>query len=47
MSAKTTVLAPTKVYLTANKGDIIGGYVFGPTSSVSESVRLQLLNLIK
>ena len=44
---KTTVLAPTKVYLTTNKGDIIGGYVFGPTSSVSESVRLQLLNLIK
>ena len=43
----TSVPAVTEGYLTAGKEDIRGGYVFGPTSSVSEGVRLKLLNIIK
>jgi hypothetical protein len=43
----TSVPSVTLGYLTANKETINGGYVFGPASSVSEAVRLRLLQLIR
>ncbi len=44
---RNTVPLPTATYLTTNKDDLIGGYLFGPTSSVTETGRNNLLNLIK
>jgi hypothetical protein len=39
--------AGTAWYLTSNRTRILKGYVFGPTSSVAESVRTTLLTLIQ
>ena len=43
----TSVPAAVSEYLTANSANIVRGYVFGPTSSISEATRLQLLGLIE
>ncbi len=45
--SRTYVPAGTAWYLTNNKTRILKGYVFGPTSSVAESTRMSLLNLIQ
>ncbi len=47
LAARTSVPVETSSYLTANKAGINGGFVFGPTSSIGEPVRQQLLALIQ
>jgi len=44
---RTSVPANTSAYLTANHASIDGGTVFGGTTALTESVRLQLLALIQ
>jgi len=44
---RTSVPANTSAYLTANRASIDGGTVFGSTTVLTESVRLQLLGLIQ
>jgi len=43
----TSVPTPTSSFLTTNKADITGGWVFGGTASVSEPVRQELLGLMQ
>jgi putative cell wall-binding protein len=44
---RASIPAATSTYLSSQKATIIGGYVFGPTSLVSASVRTQLLTRIR
>jgi len=45
--APTSVPAATANFVSATKAGLTGGYVFGGTASVSESVRLQLQTLMR
>jgi FtsP/CotA-like multicopper oxidase with cupredoxin domain/putative cell wall-binding protein len=42
-----SVPGATAGFLTVNKGDITRGYIFGPTSSVSNTARTRLLNYLR